>query len=275
MSRKKLPALRRPAGAGGAGFTLIEVLVVVAIIALLVAILLPSLQKARETTRRVACMAQLKEISKGLSNYLNTQRERIPDADTLGGWWFRYNVGEKSDRFASPEYFGMPALLQQTKCLPAKGGLWLCPDTPARRLFFKNSYAWGMFYTTRQKVGGAQGEREEDPNSSWRRPYSQMMIGLNKSRPGRVMWVWDNWRFNAPTPTGTRYKKPISDPDNPESSSSGDAYLKISPNEQYYPHSPRGSMFVWGGSTTGAKARNINVLRLDHSVMRFNPDAGF
>ena len=55
----------------GLGFTLIEVLVVVAIIALLVAILLPSLSRARENSRRVVCLSNLGQLHKGNVFYMS------------------------------------------------------------------------------------------------------------------------------------------------------------------------------------------------------------
>lgn len=51
------------------GFTLIELLVVIAIISLLVSILLPSLQSAKEMARSVVCMSNLKNISLGSVQY--------------------------------------------------------------------------------------------------------------------------------------------------------------------------------------------------------------
>ncbi len=60
------------------GFTLIEVLVVVAIIALLVAILLPSLAKAREMGRRTACLASLQQQGLGHSGYAGDNKGRLP-----------------------------------------------------------------------------------------------------------------------------------------------------------------------------------------------------
>jgi len=51
------------------GFTLIELLVVVAIIAMLIAILLPSLSRARQQARAVKCLGHLRELAHGMVIY--------------------------------------------------------------------------------------------------------------------------------------------------------------------------------------------------------------
>jgi prepilin-type N-terminal cleavage/methylation domain-containing protein/prepilin-type processing-associated H-X9-DG protein len=67
------PTLRR-------GFTLVELLVVIAIIGVLVALLLPAVQAAREAARRMKCQSSMKNISLACLNYESSNRSYPPGA---------------------------------------------------------------------------------------------------------------------------------------------------------------------------------------------------
>src|SRR5688500_14855695 len=80
----------RPRG----GFTLVELLVVIGIIALLISILLPTLQRAREQANRVACISNHKQIMTAVKMYNADWKDFMPfsnwrgkETGGAGAWW--------------------------------------------------------------------------------------------------------------------------------------------------------------------------------------------
>src|SRR5215211_2132386 len=63
------------------GFTLVELLVVIAIIGILVALLLPAIQAAREAARRSQCVNKMKQLGLAVLNY-ESARKVLPYANT-------------------------------------------------------------------------------------------------------------------------------------------------------------------------------------------------
>jgi prepilin-type N-terminal cleavage/methylation domain-containing protein len=71
--RKALATAKR----GEVGFTLVELLVVIAIIALLMAVLLPALNRAREQGKRILCMNNLRQLTLGWMTYAEANNDKL------------------------------------------------------------------------------------------------------------------------------------------------------------------------------------------------------
>ena len=64
----------------GKAFTLVELLVVIAVIAILAALLFPAVSRAKDSERRTTCLNNLKQINLGVRMYADDSRENSPEA---------------------------------------------------------------------------------------------------------------------------------------------------------------------------------------------------
>jgi len=113
-------------------FTLVELLVTIAIIAILASLLFPSLGKVREAGRGVKCLNNMKNIGYGLGNYVGDYNSFLPPSTAMNSGFITAAWAVQIRNYVGISGSAVPSLTTQNEVLPERkspDGIFLCPSS--------------------------------------------------------------------------------------------------------------------------------------------------